>query len=48
MLIRRYVLTEFSQNFAVLGDLLYALGVLRQSSVGLVEAMGEAGVSGGG
>ena len=46
MFMRRYVLTEFSQYFAVVGDPSYALDVLRWSSVGLAEVM--AGVGGGG
>ena len=43
---RRYVLTEFSQYFAVVGAPSYALGVFRWSSVGLAEVM--AGAGGGG
>ena len=46
LFMRRYVLTEFSQYFAVVGDLSYTLGVLRRSSGGLAEVM--AGVGGGG
>ena len=39
---------EFSQYFAVVGDPLYALGVLRWSSVGLTIVMaGPGGGSGG-
>ena len=47
MFIRRYVLTEFSQYFAVAGDPLYALGVLRWSSVSLTEVMVGGGGGGG-
>ena len=47
LFMRRYVLTEFSQYFTVVGALSYALGVFRQSSVGLAEVMAGAGGSGG-
>ena len=43
---RRYVLTEFSQYFTVVGAPLYTLGMFRWSSVGLAVVM--AGAGGGG
>ena len=49
LFIRRYVLTEFSQNLAVEGAPSYALGILRWSSVGFTVAIGkDAGVVWGG
>ena len=47
MFMRRYILTEFSQYFAVVGAPSYALGVFRRSSVGLAEVMAGAGGGGG-
>lgn len=41
LFIKRYVLTEFSQNLAVEGAPSYALGVLRKSSVGFTVAIGR-------